>query len=182
MNELNIINTTHYMRIFSPLFLFHICLFIEPCKAQECESVQKLKAKDGFTYMGMVDTPKNTNTTQNQVLMLVLGKGVTKSDTTYLLNTSINAVSVSENSPSSGILLQFEDGFEIAKPGQTLEVFSMLDGKAILSAEVELTLAEMQRMKDTALLSITLASSKTGIVESFSKSVRVVANCLSVTW
>ena len=170
------------MRIFALLCLFQICLFIQYCKAQECESVQKLEAKDGFAYMGMVDTPKNTDTAQNQVLMLLLGKGVTKSDTTYLLNVSVNAVAVSEKSPASGILLQFEDGFKIAKPNQTLEVISMPDGKVILSAEVELTLVEMQRMKDRTLISITLASSKTGLVESLSKSVRVVANCLSVTW
>ena len=172
------------MKIFALLCLFRICFFIEPCKAQECESVEKSKAKDGFSYIGIcaVDIPDNTNTSQNQVGMLILAKDITKSDTTYSLNVVVNAVAVSEKSPSSGILLQFESGFKLAKANQPIEISLMPGDQAVLSAAVELTLGEMQKMKDRTLISITLGSSKTGLVESLSKSVKEVANCLSMTW
>ncbi len=162
--------------------LFQIYFFIQPCKAQECKSVQKLEAKDGLAYMGIVDTPKNINTTDNQIFLLFLGKGVTKTDTTYLLSVGINTVAVSKNTPSMGILLQFEDGSEIAKPNQMLEVVSTTADKAILSTEVDLTLEEIHQMENKPLVNITLASSKVVLIKSLSKSVRAVASCLPVTW
>lgn len=132
--------------------------------------------------MGIVDTPKNTNTIGNQIFLLFLGKGVTKTDTTYLLSVGINAIAVSEKVPSTGIFLQFEDGSKITKPNQPLEVISMPNGQAMLSAEVDLTLNEIYQMRDKSLINITLASSKVVLMENLSKSVKSVASCLPVTW
>lgn len=170
------------MKLFVLLSLFQFYLFNQPCKAQECESIQKLEVKDGLAYMGIVDLPKNTTTEDNQLFLFFLGKGVTKTDTTYFLSVGINAVAVSEKAPSIGILLQFEDGAKIVKLNQSLEVVSMLNGKAMLSAEVDLTLNEIRQIKNQPLSNITLASSKVIIIESLSTLVRATASCLQMTW
>lgn len=50
------------------------------CKAQGCEFVQKVEAKDGIAYIGLIDIPKSSDASSNQLFLFTLGKSVTKTD------------------------------------------------------------------------------------------------------
>lgn len=167
------------MKFYTLLLTVGICFFNQLCEGQECQSVQKIDAKDGVAYMGIVDLPKNTNFTDNHLFALMLAKSIIKTDTTYKLSIGMNAKGVAGTTPPKGILLQFEDGSQISKPDQLLEVMPMTTDQAMLSAEVVLTLEEIRQIKNKSLVNIILASDGVKVANGLLKE---VANCLLVTW
>ncbi|WP_338876401.1 hypothetical protein WBJ53_12210 [Spirosoma sp. SC4-14] len=170
------------MRFFVLFFSFHLYFFIQPCQAQDCSLIQKIEASNGVGYMAVIDTLTEVDSTHNQLYMLMLGKTVSKIDTTYLLNIGLNATGVSENGRSEGIVLQFGDGSTISRPNQALDVISMPNNQAILSVLMDLSSAEIAQMKNKLLANVTLASSTVVLAEGVAKSVRIVASCLPVMW
>ncbi|AUD05122.1 hypothetical protein [Spirosoma pollinicola] len=170
------------MRFLILLFFGITFLALNLCEAQGCASIQKFDAKDGIGYMGMVDIPAGTTTTKNTIYLFLLGKSVTKSDTSYSLNLGINAFGPSTKSNSKNITFQFDDGSTIVKVNQPLLVDSMGENVTVFSAEMDLDLADVLQMKNKVLVNIMLAESKASIPKLLSTSIKEVANCLPITW
>jgi|GEM_PF-6947144 len=168
------------IRFLTLLLLLQLYFFIQPCEAQDCSFIQKIAASDGVGYMGVIDTPTEVDSTHNQLYMLMLGKTVSKIDTTYLLNIGLNATGVSENGRSEGIVLQFGDGSTISRPNQALDVILMPNDQALFSVLVNLSANEIAQLKDKLLVNVTLASSTVVLAEELAGAVQIIAGCLPV--
>lgn len=164
------------------LLLGITCCTITFCKAQECESVQKIEAQDGTAYMGMVGIPANKNTTGNTIYAFLLAKSIIKSDTSYLLSIGINAVTTSTNLSTKGVTFQFDDGSKIVRSNQAVDLVTMIGSTAIMSAEMSLNLDDILQMSNKVLMNITLAEHTVRASKELSASVKEVAKCLPITW
>lgn len=151
-------------------------------EAQNCDSVQREEVKDTVAYSIFVDIPQVNSAIPDGLYLFALAKSVTPSATIYKLVMGANATVSATRTNGKAVRFQFVDESVVIKTDPSYEDLPLLDGKIMYPPELDLSLAELVKMKNGLLVSISFAGSKILIAEPLSKAIKQAANCLVNIW